>query len=226
MRTFILRHDNSISHEYAKIAAESCDKHNMNWEYFEGFSGIKGSDALKSCGINVLKETKAPINSSKNKGQLCTASHVAMWKKIIDNKIHEAVILEHDAIMIKPFNAMLPENTIVALGYKINNPHNYDPPDEITCCYRKIEGIQGSHAYAITYKTAQRLYDGVVKRKTAGCIDSHVMQKNTFRNGVNMMITDPIVSLGWLRDSTIWNRTARDTSIKIESFEKNYHETS
>ena len=83
MRTFILRHDSSISHEYAKIAAESCDKHNMNWEYFEGFSGIKGSDALKSCGINVLKETKAPINSSKNKGQLCTASHVAMWKKII-----------------------------------------------------------------------------------------------------------------------------------------------
>ena len=221
MRTFILRHDDPKSYEYAAVAAESCDKHNMRWEYFEGFSNIKGSDALKSLGIAVKKETQVSIASSKNKGQLCTASHVAMWKKMIDEKIYEAVILEHDAIMIKPFDMMLPKNTIVALGYKIHIPDNYNPPDEKTCCLRKIKGIHGSHAYALTLETAKTLYDGVVKRRTAGCIDSHVMQRDRFRNGVNMMIADPIVALGWLRESTIWNKSVKDHGPKIESFKEN-----
>lgn len=221
MRTFILRHDDPKSYEYAAVAAESCDKHKMQWEYFEGFSKIKGSDALKSLGIEVEKETKVAIDTPKNKAQLCTASHVALWKKMIDEKIYEAVILEHDAIMIKPFQLMMPHNTIVALGYKLDSPERYSPPDEITCCLRKIKGIRGSHAYALTRDTAQKLFDGVVKRKTAGCIDSHVMQRDTFRNGVNIMIADPIVALGWLRDSTIWNKSAEDTGKKIDSFRKN-----
>ena len=221
MRTFILRHDDPRSHEYAAVAAESCDKHNMRWEYFEGFSGIKGSDALKSCGIDVQKETQVAIDTPKNKGQLCTASHVAMWKKMIDEKIYEAVILEHDAIMIKPFDMMLPKNTIVALGYKIHKPDSYNPPNEKTCCLRKIKSIHGSHAYALTLETAKTLYNGVIQRRTAGCIDSHVMQREKFRNGVNMMIADPIVALGWVRESTIWNKSAIDRGPQIKSFKEN-----
>lgn len=221
MRTFILRHDDPRSHEYAAIAAKSCDKHNMQWEYFEGFSGIKGSDALKSCGIEPKKETQVAINSSKNKGQLCTASHVAIWKKMIDENIYEAIILEHDAIMIKPFEVMLPTNTIIALGYKIHKPSKYNPPDEKTCCLRKIKGIHGSHAYALTLETAKTLYDGVIERRTAGCIDSHIMQKDRFRNGVNMMIADPIVALAWIRESTIWNKSSATNTQYIKSYQEN-----
>lgn len=220
MRTFILKHNDPKSVQYAAVAAESCSKHGMQWEYFEGFSGIKGSDALKACGIDVKKETAVPIESSENKAQLCTASHVAMWKKMIDEKIDEAVILEHDAIMIKPFDVMLPKNSIVALGYKINTPSSYKPPNEKTCL-RKIERMNGSHAYALNLGTAEKLYTGVVERKTAGCIDMHVMQTSRFRNGVNMMIADPIVALGWLRDSTIWKKAAKDKRSKIKSFTDN-----
>ena len=221
MRTFILKHNDPKSVQYAAVAAESCLKHGMQWEYFEGFSGIKGSDALKACGIDVKKETVAQIKSSKNKAQLCTASHIAMWKKMIDEKINEAVILEHDAIMIKPFDVMLPKNSIVALGYKIDIPSNYKPPNEKTCCLRKIKSMHGSHAYALSLETAEKLYAGVVERKTAGCIDMHIMQTSRFRNGVNMMIADPIVALGWIRESTIWSKTARDKHSKIKSFTDN-----
>lgn len=221
MRTFILRHDDPKSHEYANTASESCDKFNMKWEYFEGFSKIKGSDALKSLGIDVIKETQADIHSSKNKAQLCTASHVAIWKKMIDEKIHQAIILEHDAIMIQPFDMILPKQNIIALGYKTTDIDRYKPPEEKTCCLTRIDKIHGSHAYALTLDTAKSLYDGVYKRRTAGCIDSHIMQTPKFRNSVGMMIADPIVALGWLRDSTIWNQSSSNIGKTIKSYREN-----
>lgn len=221
MRTFILRHDDRLSHEYAKVAANSCDAYDMSWEYFDGFSGIRGSDALLSLDIDVAKETKASFDSTKNKGQLCTASHVAIWKKIIDENIEEAVILEHDAIMINHFKMMLPRNSITALGYRIDRPDRYKKPNQMTSCATKIDGINGSHAYALDIHAAKNLYDGVKQRRTAGCIDSHIMQSPRFRNGVGFFIADPIVALCWLRTSTIRGTSATDNRGIIKSYREN-----
>lgn len=221
MRTFILRHDDPRSYEYAAITAESCSKYGMQWEYFEGFSNILGSDALKSLGIPIKKQTQAAMHSSKNKGQLCTASHAAIWKKMIDEKIYEAVILEHDAIMIREYNMMIPKHAIIALGYKLNDPARYVQPEEKTCAIRKISGIHGSHAYALTLEAATRLFEGGMQRGSFGCIDSHIMQNGKYRNGLEMMITDPIVALGWVRESTIQGRASKTNPDFIQSFKDN-----
>lgn len=221
MKTFILRHASKLSYEYANAAAESCQKYNVDWEYFEGFSGIKGSDALKSLGININKETEQKNDSSANRAQLCTAGHVAIWKKIVDENINQAIILEHDAIILDNINFEIPDNTIVALGYKINDPNRYTKPN-IPRVLNPISGIQGSHAYALTNQTAAKLLDGIKRRGTAGCIDMHVMQSNKFRNGVNMMVADPIVALGWVRESTIWGKAVVTSNKNVlNSFRNN-----
>jgi len=221
MKTYILRHDSEKSYEYAKCAAKSCDDLNIEWEYFEGFSNILGSDALKSLGIPIKKQTQASIHSAKNKGQLCTASHAAIWKKMIDEKIYEAVILEHDAIMIREYNMMIPKHAIIALGYKLNDPTRYVQPKEKTCEIRKIPGIHGSHAYALTLEAATKLFEGGMQRGSFGCIDNHIMRNGKYRNGLEMMITDPIVALGWVRESTIQGQASKTNPNFIQSFKDN-----
>lgn len=47
-KTFILRHSNEKSHEYAAVAAKSCDDVGIKWEYFNGYTNMIGKDALGS----------------------------------------------------------------------------------------------------------------------------------------------------------------------------------
>lgn len=225
MKTYILRHDSPVSHEYAAVCAESCDKLGMEWEYFEGFCKIYAVDAYRSINLFQIDEyitSKIKIDDSRNKAALCTASHVAMWKKIAEEK-ETAIILEHDAIMLHKPKFIIPDNTIVTLGYKLRNPAAYDhvsagAPHKIT----PINKFSGSHAYAITSETAETLINGIIKRKTAGCIDTHFFGSSRFRNGVDLAIADPVCAIGWLRESTIWY-SSKDgiTRLYIESFRKN-----
>jgi hypothetical protein len=225
LKVYIIRHDDSISYEYAAIAAESCDKVGLAWEYFEGFCKIYAYEAYQSIDIFKMdpsSKNKPAIDSSSNKASLCTASHVALWKKIAEEK-ETAIILEHDAIMLYKPELIIPDNVIVALGYKIQNPAAYNhvsvgAPRKIS----SINNFSGSHAYAITAKTAETLIDGIIKRKTVGCIDTHFFKSAKFRNGVNLAITDPICALGWLRKSTIWNVSSKCNTLFIDSFKQNY----
>jgi hypothetical protein len=223
MRTFILRHDSELSHAYAKVAFESCVKHSLHCEYFEGFCNVSIYDVCRQLNLYPMPASSPAINvlSSKNKAALCTISHVAIWKKIVDENIDQAIILEHDAIILDNINFEIPDNTIVALGYKINDPNRYTKPN-ISRVLTPISGIQGSHAYALTNQTAAKLLDGIKSRGTAGCIDVHVMQSNKFRNGVNMVIADPIAALGWVRKSTIWNNAVITSNNNLlNSFRNN-----
>lgn len=224
MRTFILRHDDPISHEYAKTCADSCDALGIQWEYFEGFCGITAFEAYEQIALFPLqgKPNTSEINTSKNKAALCTASHVAIWKKIVEENIPEATILEHDAIMLDTVKVKLPDNAIVALGYKINDPKRYTLPKEEQKL-TNISGISGSHAYALSYQACKTLLDGVKSRQSGGCIDSHVMMGSRFRNGLSMKVVDPIVSLGWIRKSTIWRKSQQGRMGQtIDSFQRNY----
>lgn len=216
---FILRHDDPTSHEYANTCAESCDAVGMEWEYFDGFCGISPIAAAKT--LNILPEHVAETPISK-RGPLCTLSHVAIWKKMIDENIPQAIILEHDAIMLHPFNLDVPDNAIVALGYRLRNPksYNHKNTEEPQKIYR-VRTHRGSHAYALTRNTAQTLYSGVLRRKSAGCIDIHVFSSNKYREGVELMICDPICSIAWIRQSTIQARPSDSNYEPIKSFRDN-----
>lgn len=220
---FILRHNSDISRKYSIDASNSCDKLGLKWEYFEGFSNITAFGAYKKIDIFPMTGTEpsVDVNSSKNKAALCTASHVAIWKKMITEDHECAIILEHDSLMLHRLDLDVPDNTILALGYKIPNPNRYNhaaagAPVKI----ERIDGFSGSHAYAITKATAQTLINGIVKRQTAGCIDTHIFQSDKFRNGVSLAICDPIAAIGWIRESTIWRKSSTINRHLMNSFKK------
>ena len=222
MRTFILRHDSNLSREYAAVCAQSCEDLNIEYEYFEGFSNMLGSDAQKQIGvIERVLPTNREIDHPRNRGQLCTASHLALWKKMVDEDIPVATILEHDAIMLHRCDIPIPDGTLVCFGYKTDKKDRYKyehlKPEKLT----PIKAHRGSHAYALTKGSAKMLVDGVKARGTAGCIDSHVFTTPRFRAGLNMSIVDPICAIAWCRESTIQKKASTGNSSLIASYKNN-----
>lgn len=213
--------DSDISKQYALCAADSCDKVGLPWEYFKGY---REKDDIWNLHP-VKSKSKFKING---KGGAATASHVHIWHKIAQDN-QAAVILEHDAIMLHKPEIDIPDDQIVALGYKVEDPENYNyvkagAPSSIQ--ERKHHG--GAHAYAITPATAKTLVSHIETHGLTNMIDNHYFLRiGSSRKKIDVIslgITDPICALGWLRESTIWNKSAVDNYRPLlPSFEQNYN---
>lgn len=227
-KAYILRHDVPISHEYASHTANTCDAVGLDWEYFEGFHNIHTYEAWNSMNITPEIKTKSTlaIDSPKNKAGLCTASHVNLWKKIArDDEC--VIVLEHDAVMLHKPEIDIPENTLVALGYKISDPEKYN--HESAGAPKEIKYIQrhaGTHAYALTKNMAKFLIDEIKQNGGGlGCVDMHYFNSKK-KTKAKLAIMDPIAAVGWLRESTIWGRSAvSNVKDLLTSYRNNYHES-
>ena len=226
MKAFILKIDNSISHEYAKICADSCNSVGLKWEYFVGYQNQTGKSAFGQLGIKNL-----PISSYEyiekptmpQKAMCCTAGHFAIWKKIAEGPDNVGVVLEHDAVMLHPITIDIPENTIVVLGYKLPDPTRYNhikagPPRDLI----RITGHEGAHAYAMTKRTAKFLINEIEQQGIKSAVDNDYFIKGQRRTAIPLTIASPTPALGWLRDSTIWNNSAHRNYEFIPSFQENY----
>jgi len=224
-KAYILRHNVELSQQYSRDAAASCDKIKLKYEYVEGYNtSIYASEAWNELKI-FDKEWNPPNkhekNTHKNKAALCTVSHAMIWKKVVEGSDECVIILEHDAIMLHKPTIDMPNDRIVALGYKLNNINRYNakeagPPQKLV----PSSHHSGSHAYAITKTTANLLLDELREYgKPLGCIDTYYMQQK--RTKIKLSITDPICALAHLRESTIWNRSANANGKLLPSFSKN-----
>lgn len=216
-KAYIIRIDNEKSIEYAKTCSDSCDKIGLKWEYFEGVNFKKINDKIwKHCDI---KFSKTP--TIRGAAAAATASHFNLWKKIADNN-ECAIILEHDAIMLEPVEIDIPDDMLVVLGYKVFDPENYKSPGGKQKL-EKREKHGGAHAYAITPNTAKRLVKFISSCQNVRNIDNQFFLTNTQRDKIKMSIVDPISAIGWLRESTIWKKSAVDNYGPIlPSFKNNY----
>lgn len=214
--------DNNLSKEYAKCAADSCDKVGLPWEYFRGYT--EKDDPWSK--IPVKSKSRLRING---KGGACTAGHIHLWHKIASGN-ECAVILEHDAIMLHKPDIDIPDNMMVVLGYKVEDPENYN--HEKAGAPLRIEKRNqhgGAHAYAMTPSTARSLISHIENHGLTTMIDNHYFlrqgsAKRNLNNMVPLGITDPICALGWLRKSTIWNKAAVDNyKPLLGSFKENYN---
>ena len=217
-KVYILKTDNKYSIEYAKTASISCDNLDTSWEYVEWYS--QGSQqAWKSIGIPIKGiENYRPKN---DKAQLATSGHAMIWKKILDSG-EAGIVFEHDSILLHKVDIDIPDNTIVVLGYKTPHPERYDhekagPPKELL----KLDRHEGAHAYAITPKTAELLLDELKNDGIKGAIDNTHFLKSR-KTKVPLMIMSPTPAIGWLRESTIWKRSADKNYEFIESFKGHY----
>lgn len=221
-KVYIIRIDNELSKNYALTAANSCDKIGLSWEYFEGIDWKKVGSKVWS----FVPEIKWKITpKANNAAAAATASHYKLWNKIA-NENETVIILEHDAVMLNNVNVSIPDGEIVVLGYKVEDIENYnnigavkDKPIQILSSRAKHGG---AHAYAITPKTAKMLLEHIHNAQNYKNIDDQFFYRD-IRGALKMSIIDPIAAIGWIRESTIWKKSATDNYKPIlESFEKNY----
>ena len=223
-KAYIIRIETDVSKEYAEFSAKTCDDVGLPWEYFEGYTLPRERhlwrDFEKTAGVPIKRFRPMGAGAAG-----CTASHVHLWKQIADNK-ECVVVLEHDGIMLHPLELDIPEDKIVALGYKYYNWRLYNkeaagPPKQIV----DTAFNPGSHAYAIHWKCAQMLVDEVLDKGITEAIDNRwFMQTRRNFTKVPMAITDPICGMGALRKSTIWRYSATHNNLQgmLQSFKQNF----
>lgn len=108
---------NENSERYSKRCQMSCASSQMPFKIWDAYDGTKGeiippSHHTSSSIVNLLKIT----DHYMTRGEVaCALSHVSLWNHcaLIDQPI---VILEHDAIVVKKFEAMNCYNSVVYLG--------------------------------------------------------------------------------------------------------------
>ena len=222
-KAYILRVNNPLSIEYSLTAAESCDKVGLPYEFHEGVTNKSSYDAWLNSGIELKpgSHEHKRHNTNINKAACATVGHAQIWKKIADNN-ECAVILEHDALMLQPVNELdIPDNIMVVLGYKLEDPTKYDyikagKPQRIY----NIGAHEGAHAYAITSKTANELLKEYKNQGIQGVIDNtHFLKGRNTK--IPLHIADPTPAIGWLRKSTIWDKSATRNYNFIDSFNRN-----
>ena len=227
MKAYILRINTHISHQYAKMCADTCDVIDLNWEYFDGWSEITGRAAWYQTGIQ-MKFYEPPLivdnMTPAQKANACSAGHGAIWKKIADGPDKVGIVLEHDAIMYYKPDIEIPDNCIVTLGYKLEDYYNYNC---IEGSKQKrelisIDGHEGAHAYMMTKRTAQTLVDEIEERGILGAVDNAYFIRGQRRTKVPLAIMSPTPAIGYLRESTIWAKSAHVNYDFIPSFAKYY----
>lgn len=223
-KIYIIRIDTPASKEYAEVCAKTCEDLGIEWEYFDGYKPIDQAQMWNE----LVQRTGLPLTSVRamTPGAAgCTASHAHLWKQIADKK-ECAIILEHDAIMLHKLTLDIPHDRIVVLGYKYYNASKYDhntagAPQRLV----DVDFHPGSHGYALTYEMAQMLCDELVREGVQLPIDNrHFLPSRSRFTQTKMAITDPICSMGWLRESTIWGKSASENNTKqmLQSFKDNF----
>lgn len=227
MKAYILRINSELSHKYAKITAETCDAIDLDWEYFDGWYDITGRAAWCQTGIK-MKFYEPPLvidnMSPAQKANACSAGHGAIWKKIAEGDDEVGIVLEHDALMYYKPDIKVPDNYLIALGYKLSNYHEYrfldakNEPRELI----HIDGHEGAHAYMMTKRTAQNLVHEIEENGILGAVDNAYFIRGQRRTKIPLMIMSPTPAIGYLRESTIWSQSAHVNYEFIPSFVKYY----
>lgn len=156
---------NANSERMATRCADSCRKINQSYKFWDAYDGTGGSIVLPEHHNAVMDLIKVTDHYA-TRTEICTAlSHISLWVQCarIDKPI---VILEHDAIMLKPYDIHNVYNSIGYLGsleqYKKGWPVLATPP-------HASEGpnyhfICRAHAYSIDPAVAKNLIAYAIKQ--------------------------------------------------------------
>jgi hypothetical protein len=219
-KAYILTIDTELSQRYLVDAIVSCERMRFPWDEFRGFHDISDTEALEKIGLH----STIPIWRDGNiGGRLSMIGHMGIIKQIWERK-ECAVILEHDAVMVQPVTVDIPHGQIVVLGYKLKDIQSYDAKSAgLPKRLISIDGHEGAHAYAITWKTARMILDEFEEMGIRSWgVDNHyfLKERDTYTK-IPMSITDPISALGWVRESTIWDEAVEINYEFIDSFKNN-----
>lgn len=159
---------NYNSYDMALRCLESCKKINYKASLYEGFDGT-GSELIipehlkNQSWYKWLKVT----DHLQSLGEVaCSLSHISLWVKCMELD-RPIVILEHDAIMVKPYLIHQVYNGLVYLG-SVENLRDPTLEQNLIPRHSAINKnwnfINRAHAYSIDPAAARKLFTCVLSR--------------------------------------------------------------
>jgi hypothetical protein len=145
---------------------ESCERVGQKAELFEGFDGTSGEIKVpkhleQQSWVKWLKVTNHFMTQTEIS---CTLSHIALWVKAIEEN-RPIVILEHDAIMVAPYNNHFAINSVLYLGNKKQLQENsYKIVPDLGWYNDNWSFLPCAHAYAVDPFSAKKLFQTVLDR--------------------------------------------------------------
>ena len=172
-KAYIIRIErHADSEEKAKRCADSCDLTGMPWEYWDAYDGIQNpiKPPIHHNGIPAIVKV---TDHYLTRGEVaCALSHISLWQKcVIDDE--PIVILEHDAIMIKPYMKHEVFNSICYLGgyEQVNQGWNVLPTPPHATEGPNYHFICRAHSYAIDPTIAKNMLAHVLKYGISAPLD-------------------------------------------------------
>jgi hypothetical protein len=209
-KAYIIRIDRPDSIEYAKQCADSCEKHGVPYEYFEGAYQWDRAEVTRRTGWIIREESHPDWHNEF----LCTISHMLLYRKMIE-EYKTIAILEHDAIVTGNFmNLDVYDGIITNLGYRVDTPDDVIFPEgDVKFKQYEIDVFEGTHAYALTPETA-RLCLERIGQTIIMPIDGLIAIRNIVK--MKRSIVMPTPAVGWVRQE------AKSSTMKDEKVAR-YH---
>jgi len=164
-KAYIIRvNGHERSETLAKQCADSCEKVQMPYQYWDAYNGLDGEIKVPAHHGQVMEMLKVTDHYMTRGEVACALSHISLWAKCVEQD-RPLVILEHDAVMVQPylghavFNSIcyLGSNEQVHQGWKVlpTPPHASEGPNYHFICR--------AHAYAIDPAVAKNMLAHVIK---------------------------------------------------------------
>lgn len=170
---------NKTSVDQAKKAASSCKLINMPYCFWDAYDGISNPIVVPSHHGQFMKLLKITDHYLTRSEVACALSHISLWVRCVEID-QPIVILEHDAVMIKPYLVHKLLNSICYLGNIQQNNNEYDvnlsPPYYINGHNNLF--IHGAFAYAIDPHVAKNMLSYVLKYGINGSLDFMINAHN------------------------------------------------
>jgi GR25 family glycosyltransferase involved in LPS biosynthesis len=161
--------NNDVSKKLSERCLNSCKKINYSATLHEGFDGtgkeiivpehLKNESWYKWLKVTDHYQSLAEI--------ACSLSHISLWVKCMELN-RPIVILEHDAMMLKPYNTHQIYNGIDYLGCYDQLKNNNFMSNKIIPIFSSINQnwnfINRAHAYSIDPASARKLFSNVLTR--------------------------------------------------------------
>ena len=139
-------------------------QHNIcDYEFIEAIDGQ--SENLDKYDFTVIPNWVEPFtNKIMTKGEIgCALTHYNIWKKMVNEKLENVLILEDDAVFCNNFLEMLHniEYNVKKLKYDLlylgRNPLNVSNEEKINDNIAKVRYSYGTHAYILSLEGAIKL---------------------------------------------------------------------
>jgi len=164
-KAYIIRvSGNDKSEALAANCAKSCQDVGQEHEFWDAYNGLDGEIIPPKHHNDFMKMLKVTDHYLTRGEVACALSHISLWSKcVVDDA--PLIILEHDAVMVKPYRSHAVYNSICYLGgneqarqgWQIfpTPPHASEGPNYHFICR--------AHAYAIDPAVAKNMLAHVLK---------------------------------------------------------------